>query len=187
MKAADALANARSIVADLRRTGPEVWQRFHAGAVDQLWYYRSLAVILVGAPPGRAQRRAARRGHRDGSSCPGGGSTWATRNRARTEPAPIRSGRSDLGVSAAVAAASGSHTSAAAWRRASRCSALTGAGGPSAGRAGSEYALVGQALPLRVGETGAEAASSGAAPSWRSWRRGHTPRRFPELSALFAA
>ena len=53
VKAADSLANARSIVADLRRTGPEVWQRFHAGAVDQLWYYRSLTVILVARHPGR--------------------------------------------------------------------------------------------------------------------------------------
>jgi (p)ppGpp synthase/HD superfamily hydrolase len=52
VKAADALANARSIVADLRRNGPEVWQRFHAGAVDQLWYYRSLTVVMVARHPG---------------------------------------------------------------------------------------------------------------------------------------
>jgi (p)ppGpp synthase/HD superfamily hydrolase len=52
VKGADALANARSIVADLRRTGPEVWQRFHAGAIDQLWYYRSLSVILMARHPG---------------------------------------------------------------------------------------------------------------------------------------
>jgi len=52
VKAADSLANARSIVADLRRTGPEVWQRFHAGAVDQLWYYRSLTVVLGANHPG---------------------------------------------------------------------------------------------------------------------------------------
>jgi (p)ppGpp synthase/HD superfamily hydrolase len=52
VKGADSLANARSIVADLRRTGPEVWQRFHAGAIDQLWYYRSLTVILVARHPG---------------------------------------------------------------------------------------------------------------------------------------
>jgi (p)ppGpp synthase/HD superfamily hydrolase len=52
VKAADALANARSIVADLRRSGPEVWQRFHAGAIDQLWYYRSLTVILMARHPG---------------------------------------------------------------------------------------------------------------------------------------
>jgi (p)ppGpp synthase/HD superfamily hydrolase len=52
VKCADALANARSIVADLRRTGPEVWQKFHAGAIDQLWYYRSLTVIFVARHPG---------------------------------------------------------------------------------------------------------------------------------------
>ena len=52
VKAADTLANARSIVADLRRTGPEVWQRFHAGAVDQLWYHRSVTVILTERHPG---------------------------------------------------------------------------------------------------------------------------------------
>ena len=53
VKAADALANARSIVADLRWHGPETWQRFHAGAVDQLWYYRSLSVVLGERHPGR--------------------------------------------------------------------------------------------------------------------------------------
>jgi (p)ppGpp synthase/HD superfamily hydrolase len=52
VKGADALANVRSIVAELRRTGPEVWQRFHAGAIDQLWYYRSVTVILVARHPG---------------------------------------------------------------------------------------------------------------------------------------
>jgi (p)ppGpp synthase/HD superfamily hydrolase len=53
VKAADALANARSIVADLRWHGPDTWQRFHAGAVDQLWYYRSLSVVLGERHPGR--------------------------------------------------------------------------------------------------------------------------------------
>lgn len=52
VKAADSLDNARSIVADLRRVGPEVWQRFNAGAVDQLWYYRSLANLLGARHPG---------------------------------------------------------------------------------------------------------------------------------------
>jgi (p)ppGpp synthase/HD superfamily hydrolase len=52
VRAADALSNARSIVADLRRIGPEVWQRFHVGAVDQLWYYRSLSVVLSDRLPG---------------------------------------------------------------------------------------------------------------------------------------
>jgi (p)ppGpp synthase/HD superfamily hydrolase len=46
VEAADFLWNARSIVADLRRHGPEVWQRFHAGAADQLWYYRSASTVL---------------------------------------------------------------------------------------------------------------------------------------------
>jgi (p)ppGpp synthase/HD superfamily hydrolase len=53
VKAADTLANARSIVADLRRNGPEVWRRFHAGAVDQLWYFRSLTLVLGERLPGR--------------------------------------------------------------------------------------------------------------------------------------
>jgi (p)ppGpp synthase/HD superfamily hydrolase len=52
VKAADALFNARSIVADLRRFGPETWQRFHAGAVDQLWYYRSQAIVFAHRHPG---------------------------------------------------------------------------------------------------------------------------------------
>jgi (p)ppGpp synthase/HD superfamily hydrolase len=50
--AADTLHNARSVCADLRRHGPEVWQRFHAGAVDQLWYYRSVSVIVSARIPG---------------------------------------------------------------------------------------------------------------------------------------
>jgi (p)ppGpp synthase/HD superfamily hydrolase len=52
VRGADALANVRSIVADLRRDGPETWRRFHAGAVDQLWYHRSLALTLAARRPG---------------------------------------------------------------------------------------------------------------------------------------
>ena len=52
VKAADTLHNARSITADLRRYGPEVWTHFHVGAVDQLWYYRSGAVIVSVRLPG---------------------------------------------------------------------------------------------------------------------------------------
>ena len=52
VRAADSLSNARSIVTDLRRNGPEVWTRFHAGAVDQLWYYRSVSVVLSQRLPG---------------------------------------------------------------------------------------------------------------------------------------
>ena len=52
VKAADSLANVRSLTADLRRQGPEVWTSFHAGAVDQLWYYRSVAVVVSVRLPG---------------------------------------------------------------------------------------------------------------------------------------
>jgi (p)ppGpp synthase/HD superfamily hydrolase len=52
VRAADALYNARAVVADLRRYGPEAWGRFNAGAVDQLWYYRSLSVVLSRRLPG---------------------------------------------------------------------------------------------------------------------------------------
>jgi (p)ppGpp synthase/HD superfamily hydrolase len=52
VEAADVLSNARSIVADLRRIGPETWLRFNVGAVDQLWYYRSLALVFTHRLPG---------------------------------------------------------------------------------------------------------------------------------------
>jgi (p)ppGpp synthase/HD superfamily hydrolase len=52
VKVADTLSNARSIVADLRRSGPETWLRFNAGAVDQLWYYRSLTLVFTHRLPG---------------------------------------------------------------------------------------------------------------------------------------
>jgi (p)ppGpp synthase/HD superfamily hydrolase len=52
VRAADALANARSIVSDLRRFGPETWLRFNAGAVDQLWYFRSISVAVAQRLPG---------------------------------------------------------------------------------------------------------------------------------------
>jgi hypothetical protein len=52
VRAADALHNARSTVADLRRFGPEAWTRFNAGAVDQLWYYRSTSILLSARLPG---------------------------------------------------------------------------------------------------------------------------------------
>ena len=86
VKGADALANAR---VDRRRPpphGPEVWQRFHAGAVDQLWYYRSLAVILVARHPG-ALSDELRAAVTEMERCPAGGSTSATRSPAPTEPA----------------------------------------------------------------------------------------------------
>jgi (p)ppGpp synthase/HD superfamily hydrolase len=49
---ADKLCNARSILADYRRVGDELWSRFNAGKEDQLWYYRELlgAFREIGAP-----------------------------------------------------------------------------------------------------------------------------------------
>jgi (p)ppGpp synthase/HD superfamily hydrolase len=52
VRAADALVNARAVVSDLRRIGPETWLRFNAGAVDQLWYYRSVSLALSARLPG---------------------------------------------------------------------------------------------------------------------------------------
>ena len=52
--AADKLANARSILRDLRVLGPEVWSRFSCGAEDQLWYYRGCVDALGrGEQPGQ--------------------------------------------------------------------------------------------------------------------------------------
>ena len=42
LKAADAIHNARSIVADVRQAGPSVWGRFKRGADQTVWYYREI-------------------------------------------------------------------------------------------------------------------------------------------------
>jgi (p)ppGpp synthase/HD superfamily hydrolase len=39
---ADKLHNARDILADYRREGDAIWQRFNASRADQLWFLRSL-------------------------------------------------------------------------------------------------------------------------------------------------
>lgn len=39
---ADKLHNARAILADLRREGNALWQRFNGGRAGTLWYYRAL-------------------------------------------------------------------------------------------------------------------------------------------------
>jgi (p)ppGpp synthase/HD superfamily hydrolase len=44
--AADKLHNARSILTDLRDSGPDVWSRFNAAGTDQAWYYRELRRVL---------------------------------------------------------------------------------------------------------------------------------------------
>ncbi|MGA2731907.1 MAG: HD domain-containing protein [Syntrophobacteraceae bacterium] len=43
---ADKLDNARAIVADYRQVGDDLWSRFSAGKVEQLWYYRELVVAF---------------------------------------------------------------------------------------------------------------------------------------------
>ena len=46
LKAADALHNARTILADLHESGPAVWQRFKRGPGPSLWYYREIALAV---------------------------------------------------------------------------------------------------------------------------------------------
>ncbi len=43
---ADKVHNAGAIVADLETHGPDMMERFNAGAQDVLWYYRSLAEVF---------------------------------------------------------------------------------------------------------------------------------------------
>ncbi|MDQ4043569.1 MAG: HD domain-containing protein [Actinomycetota bacterium] len=53
VSAADKLHNARSILADLRSLGDELWDRFTGGKEGTLWYYRALveAYVYTGANP----------------------------------------------------------------------------------------------------------------------------------------
>jgi (p)ppGpp synthase/HD superfamily hydrolase len=46
VSASDKLANARSILADLRVLGNELWGRFNGGKEGTLWYYRSLVNVF---------------------------------------------------------------------------------------------------------------------------------------------
>jgi (p)ppGpp synthase/HD superfamily hydrolase len=48
LKAADALHNASSTLADLRAHGPVVWERFNARREDSLWYYGEVARLVRG-------------------------------------------------------------------------------------------------------------------------------------------
>ncbi len=50
---ADKLHNARAILADYRRHGEALWDRFNAGREDILWYYGELARISVERGPQR--------------------------------------------------------------------------------------------------------------------------------------
>ncbi len=51
VSASDKVHNARSILADYRRAGEAVWERFKGGREGTLWYYRSLAQIFKDAGP----------------------------------------------------------------------------------------------------------------------------------------
>jgi GTP pyrophosphokinase len=51
---ADKLHNARSILADFRRVGDAVWDRFNADREDTMWYYRSVVEAMRANPAHRA-------------------------------------------------------------------------------------------------------------------------------------
>lgn len=48
---ADKLHNVRSLIADLRRLGPSIWDRFSRGREGTLWYYRAMTRALAAAGP----------------------------------------------------------------------------------------------------------------------------------------
>ena len=48
VSAAEKLHNARSILADLRAVGNELWDRFNGGREGTLWYYRALVEAYTG-------------------------------------------------------------------------------------------------------------------------------------------
>jgi (p)ppGpp synthase/HD superfamily hydrolase len=53
ISAADKLYNARAILDDYRKIGPEVWTRFKRGRKHQLWYFRELLKIFKAAGKNR--------------------------------------------------------------------------------------------------------------------------------------
>ena len=50
---ADKLYNVRTIVADYREAGEEIWQRFKRGREQQMWYYRELLRVFRTRPTNR--------------------------------------------------------------------------------------------------------------------------------------
>jgi (p)ppGpp synthase/HD superfamily hydrolase len=46
IKAADVIHNSRTLAADLRHAGPEVWDRFNRGPDQTLWYYTEVARLV---------------------------------------------------------------------------------------------------------------------------------------------
>ncbi len=51
VSAADKLHNARSVLADYRTLGEDLWGRFNGGREGTLWYYRAVADALAGDGP----------------------------------------------------------------------------------------------------------------------------------------
>ena len=52
VSAADKLHNARSVLADYRAIGEDLWDRFNGGREGTLWYYRAVADTLAEAGDG---------------------------------------------------------------------------------------------------------------------------------------
>lgn len=52
LKAADALHNVQSILADLQEVGPAVWDRFKRGPAPTLWYYQEILESVQAQLPG---------------------------------------------------------------------------------------------------------------------------------------
>jgi GTP pyrophosphokinase len=53
ISAADKLYNAKAILDDYREIGPRIWERFHRGRNDQLWYFNALIEVFKAAGGGR--------------------------------------------------------------------------------------------------------------------------------------
>lgn len=51
VSAADKLYNARTILEDYQRDGEDLWSRFRGGREGTLWYYRSVARVLLATGP----------------------------------------------------------------------------------------------------------------------------------------
>jgi len=51
VSAADKLYNARAILEDYRKIGPEVWRRFQRGRREQLWYFEELIRVFEARCP----------------------------------------------------------------------------------------------------------------------------------------
>jgi len=60
VSSADKLHNARSILADLRVSGPALWDRFTGGQAGTLWYYRALVEAYMARGGGPVVEELAR-------------------------------------------------------------------------------------------------------------------------------